>query len=89
MIIKDIGVLPVFDDLKYEGNETDADIKLICEARYKVLKKIIPSIGISEEDFCKIYTEGTTYEENIEEDNVYCTIRMDFDNIVIKIYPAQ
>lgn len=84
-----IGVLPVFDDLKYEGNETDADIKLICEARYKVLKKIIPSIGISEEDFCKLYTEGTTYEENIEEDNVYCTIRMDFDNIVIKIYPAQ
>lgn len=81
-----IGVLPIFDELKYEGVETEADIKLICDARYKVLKEIVPSINISEEDFLKLYTEGTTFEQEIDEQNIYCKIWMDFDTFSVSIY---
>lgn len=80
---------PIYEEDRYEGDITPEEIKLTCEVRHLLLKKLIPEIVIDMDTLYNMYIEDDSYRQDSEEIDAYYFVMGDFDSLTVTIYPQS
>ena len=84
-----VSAKPIYEERRYEGDITTEEIKLTCDGRHSLLKKLIPELSIDNDTLYNMYVEDDSFRQDSEEIDAYYFIMGDFDSLTVTIYPQS
>lgn len=84
-----VSAKPIYEERRYEGDITPEEIKLTCDGRHSLLKKLIPELSIDMDTLYNMYIEDDSYRQDSEEIDAYYFVMGDFDSLTVTIYPQS